>query len=311
MEYAQIKELKENLSFDFVHGAAINVGGVESVSIKNDIDRLINGVAIIRDGENYKLKINIESGDLDHNKVSRYLGVRHEDLVIDRVGHIHIQGLISGYCLGHYEVAGGTFGCYVKNQAGEIFVLSNNHVIANFNKGTKGDAILHPCAKNGGLRPKDIIATLHDFVPLKFDKSYNYVDCGIGKVVSGKEVEYNELPIIGRVNGVILSDIDMPVLKFGQYSNLTSGIVISNDVSIKVDYGPGFFSRKTAFFNQQIEIKTAVPGSRFSMLGDSGALVVKFGSNEAVGLVFAGTNGGVTYANPISTVFENFAVEIL
>ena len=71
-----------------------------------------------------------------------------------------------GVTVGHYRITAGTFGCLVR-RGEEVFILSNNHVLANSNNAQQGDAILQPGAADGGTTD-DRIATLADYVPLDF-----------------------------------------------------------------------------------------------------------------------------------------------
>ncbi|MEP7290213.1 MAG: hypothetical protein ABI835_00465 [Chloroflexota bacterium] len=75
----------------------------------------------------------------------------------------------AGVSIGHFKVTAGTFGVLVKDKTtGEMFVLSNNHVLANSNDSAIGDAILQPGAIDGGLNPGDLVATLERFVRLRY-----------------------------------------------------------------------------------------------------------------------------------------------
>ena len=48
-----------------------------------------------------------------------------------------------GASLGHFNISAGTFGCLVR-RGNELFILSNNHVLANLNQCQAGDPILQP-----------------------------------------------------------------------------------------------------------------------------------------------------------------------
>jgi hypothetical protein len=48
-----------------------------------------------------------------------------------------------GVSIGHIDVTAGTLGCLVERN-GEVFILSNNHVLANANLGKVGDPIPQP-----------------------------------------------------------------------------------------------------------------------------------------------------------------------
>src|SRR3546814_8805883 len=49
------------------------------------------------------------------------------------------------------------------------YILSNNHVLANSNNATPGDAVLQPGPFDGGTDPADRIASLSRFIPITFD----------------------------------------------------------------------------------------------------------------------------------------------
>ena len=74
-----------------------------------------------------------------------------------------------GVSVGHYATTAGTIGALVRdNVTGELYILSNNHVLANGNFAQKGDAILQPAPLDGGSNPADMIATLERFIPLRY-----------------------------------------------------------------------------------------------------------------------------------------------
>jgi len=72
-----------------------------------------------------------------------------------------------GTSIGHRDITAGTFGCLVR-RGGEVFILSNNHVLANSNAALAGDPILQPGPHDGGSDPDDRIAELADFVVIDF-----------------------------------------------------------------------------------------------------------------------------------------------
>jgi outer membrane biosynthesis protein TonB len=70
----------------------------------------------------------------------------------------------AGVSIGHYMVTAGTIGAVVFDKTtGEPLILSNNHVLANSNAATVGDAILQPGPTDHGVRPNDAIAQLHRY----------------------------------------------------------------------------------------------------------------------------------------------------
>jgi hypothetical protein len=75
----------------------------------------------------------------------------------------------SGVSIGHFKITAGTLGTIVTDRTtGEKLILSNNHVLANSNQATIGDAILQPGPTDGGGNPADMVARLERFIQIRF-----------------------------------------------------------------------------------------------------------------------------------------------
>lgn len=55
-----------------------------------------------------------------------------------------------GVSVGHPQITAGTLGCLVRNAKGQLFILSNNHVLSNSNSAQLGEPILQPAPSDGG-----------------------------------------------------------------------------------------------------------------------------------------------------------------
>jgi hypothetical protein len=55
-----------------------------------------------------------------------------------------------GFSVGHPAITAGTLGARVVDATGNVYILSNNHVLANGNGATIGDATLQPGTFEGG-----------------------------------------------------------------------------------------------------------------------------------------------------------------
>jgi len=89
-----------------------------------------------------------------------------------------------GVSTGHPAITAGTIGARVKDAAGNIYALSNNHVYANQNEANIGDSALQPGAYDGGKDPIDKIGTLFAFEPIDFTFSgENYIDAAIVRIL--------------------------------------------------------------------------------------------------------------------------------
>jgi hypothetical protein len=97
------------------------------------------------------------------------------------------------------------------------------------------------------------------------------------------------------------------VEKIGAATQRTSGHVVTFHLNnLKVDYGA---FDKYAIFDEQIEIES-VTAKPFCSDGDSGALVFD-SAFQATGLLFALSDSGMSYANPIAAVLHALAIEPL
>ena len=102
-----------------------------------------------------------------------------------------------GVSVGHVNITAGTIGCLVIRNNNHLCILSNNHVLADSNRGKTGDLILQPGTADGGRQPDDVIATLEDFVRLN-PGADNFVDAAVAftasKLVSPNHVTYKVNP---------------------------------------------------------------------------------------------------------------------
>jgi hypothetical protein len=236
-----------------------------------------------------------------------------------------------GVSTGHFHVSAGTLGCLVK-KGEKVFILSNNHVLANSNLARKGDIILQPGMHDGGRIREDQIALLSEFIPIYFENQrrgllaggitgiYNFfaritgsgsrlysgnmsqpdnlVDCAIAEPIEPADV-INEILGAGRITGTAEGILGMEVRKSGRTTGFTTGMIEQVDVTVRVNFGSG----KTALFRDQLMAGPMSQG------GDSGSVVLN-GNNEAVGLLFAGSTT-TTLINRIQNVIKLLEVEII
>ncbi len=220
--------------------------------------------------------------------------------------------LLVGCSVGHFHVTAGTLGGCVKDAESAAMILSNNHVLADENRGKSGDAIVQPGAYDGGKVPDATAAHLGRFVALHAS-SANRVDCAVAPLAQGIEYDPSALKSIGKLAGVRETDLapgDV-VHKVGRTTGVTGGRVTATELDyVVVGYDIGNLR-----FDDQIEIEGAGKAS-FSDGGDSGSLIVD-DATAAAALLFAGgdqggSNGlGLTYANPIRAVLAALKVELV
>ena len=206
----------------------------------------------------------------------------------------------SGVSCGHPSVTAGTIGCLVVLKNGRLGLLSNNHVLANENNATVGDAIIQPGRVDGGQAPSDVIGLLEDFLPINFVAD-NTVDAAVAWT-SRSLVSSHHMTYVADPTPIAAAPL-MTVIKNGRTTQATTGWVEAIDVdAVDVEYDGGI-----ARFNDQIVIR-GLSGTSFSQGGDSGALIVTSGSRQPVGLLFAGSPTH-TFANPIDVVMDRLKID--
>jgi hypothetical protein len=224
-----------------------------------------------------------------------------------------------GISIGHYQITAGTLGCLVERN-GQVFILSNNHVLANSNAGHLGDAILQPGPYDGGTSA-DQIGTLEQFIPVGFEGGVtptpgcsllsslfkssptvnepgnNTVDCAIARPTSPDLVNPDILNI-GIPVGLGTATLGTPLQKSGRTSGYTTDKITQIDVTTSVDYGG-----KIAVFKNQLMAGAMSKG------GDSGSAVLDM-NKQVVGLLFAGSDT-TTIMNPIQFVLDALQVQLV
>lgn len=208
-----------------------------------------------------------------------------------------------GVSIGHENITAGTLGCLVEKE-GELYILSNNHVLANSNEASLSDAILQPGPYDGGIKSEDEIAELSEYVPITYNSDgddseapENLVDCAIAKPHDPDEVD-SEIYQIGSIAGVKEAEFEMEVKKSGRTTGLTDGVIEQIDVTSRVNFG----SNRVAVFTDQVMT------GEMSQGGDSGSAVLDTDDN-IVGLLFAGSET-TTLINRIENVFDALEVSL-
>jgi hypothetical protein len=221
----------------------------------------------------------------------------------------HPRPVPIGVSTGHPAITAGTIGARVTDE-NNVFVLSNNHVYADVNAATIGDAVIQPGTFDGGSSHADDIGTLDDFELIVFSGCSNVIDAAIAATTTD-DVGNSTPSGVGYGtprSTTMAAAINMLVKKVGRTTGFTKGRVTAINATVNVNYGePGV----ACFVNQII----VTPGS-FSAGGDSGSLVVVDGKRSTkdddrkpVGLLYAGSSS-FTVLNPIGPVLTRFGVTI-
>jgi len=210
-----------------------------------------------------------------------------------------VRPAMGGLSIGHYAISAGTFACLVKD-AGETFILSNNHVLANENRGAEGDPILQPGRFDGGKPDRDVIGRLDTFVAVD-PEGTNLVDSALAAPFDERDVTPDILGI-GRLRGTKDATLEEKVLKSGRTTRKTNGTVVDVSATLRVGYQTGSY-----LFTDQMIVK----GERgaFSAGGDSGSTIIAL-DGKAVGLLFAGSPF-FTIGNKMTNVEKALDVKVV
>jgi hypothetical protein len=220
---------------------------------------------------------------------------------------------------------GGTLGSLV-TRGGTQFILSNNHVLARSDAGTKtagatlGDGISQPGLVDSrcGQNPTTTVANLTDFFNLETGSQATNIDAAIAQVVNGMvdpsgsilelgSTATNGVPNPGPPSSTVLSPtMGLAVAKSGRSTGLTcstvTGINVATTTNVAYSKTCGGAQSFTAGYSGLV----MVGGGDFSAGGDSGSLIVSQANAQPVALLFAGSDTD-TVGNPISEVLSFFS----
>jgi hypothetical protein len=318
--------------FDAVAAASALAVSAAPVNTLRQIHRSL-ALGITRSGRQYRIAVRVQRSALMASPlVERIVAQANGEADVRLVGRIgtrlpagatsvawnrgRIRPLAIGSSVAHVNVTMGTIGAFVERN-GRIYILSNNHILADENRGSRGDAVLQPGALDSGEDPADRVATLSWYVPLT-PAGVNFVDAALAEVDPALDVDSRLLRgIAGGADchlaglGPDFLDEGTAVHKLGRTTGATEGRVTAFELdNLVVAYGIGNLR-----FDRQIEID-GTGNAAFADSGDSGALIVNAGM-QAVALLFAGGGSGgssglgLTYANPIRRVLEETRAALL
>lgn len=329
MRIDSVRELKADINrralAPVVRAAAAGRGlalSAQPVAAVDDLHRTFALGIAMRTKTDFKLAVRIQRRSFEsspqvasiHALARGEVDVRYVGRIVKRAVPWHQRRnrpLRIGGSIGHFAITAGTLGCFVRRRSdNQVFILSNNHVLANENDAAGGDAIIQPGDADGGRRPRDRIGTLDRFVKLR-KRSINLVDCALASLNAGIGFNHARLTGIGDLAGVGPDAIeDVAVAKVGRTTGTTRGKVTAFEIdNVIVGYDMGNLR-----FDDQIEIEGAGDAA-FSDGGDSGSLIVD-GDKLGVALLFAGgdqggsNDRGLTYANPLRTVLDALKVDL-
>jgi hypothetical protein len=320
MEFQRAIQLKNAISSFFLKrkqslSRIISFGGgtgAAAINVQSDIKSKVNGVGVGEkaNGESFIKVLTKDKLKVSPAALSQFYGVNAGDIKVEEVGLIRFRmptrnhrPPFPGISVGHYRVTAGTLGCFVKDEKDKIYILSNNHVLANSNRCYWKDPILQPGILDGGIKTKDMIAQLSYYIPLERSVP-NAMDAAIAEIIPELKIDHRP-SAKHRMRTITDPLYGMKVEKYGRTTGHTKGKITVRSLDLEVDYDGYTFD-----FEDQFEIK-GNRGKKFCDAGDSGALIFESGKLRPVGLLFAGADDGTTYATPIGEILSSLSVKIL
>ena len=218
------------------------------------------------------------------------------------------------------DCCGGTLGALVSDHNSNLFILSNNHVLAESDQARAGDTVVQPALVDLNCNPQAgrTVGALRYVVPLQSTQSN--VDAALAAATPAVDASGAILQLGPSVNGVLTPAApaagtgetltagllnQLRVVKSGRTTGLTCSTVNTVDLSVQVDYYYDCAETKPYYTKTYVN-QIGMPGASFADSGDSGALVLDAGNAQPVGLFFASgaddTNHGFSVANPIQDV---------
>jgi hypothetical protein len=333
MRLDSVRELKRSLPANLnrtfavraAAGRTASVAVASAASLRRESPSYFLGISA-HGKKDYRLAVRLQDRALEKSDLVASISAKAKGEVDVRyVGRIRARakpwyrskqrplliGASTGFLATGFIMA-GTLGCFVRSGSSTaLYILSNNHVLADENRYAKGGSIVQPGALDGGSPTADRVAKLTRFVRLETGQT-NFVDCAIAKLNASIQADVHKLKGLGTLAGKRSGDLQIGdvVHKVGRTTGVRHGKVTAIELDgVDVEYDIGVVS-----FDNQIEIEGA--GNRsFSDAGDSGSLIVD-DEMRAGALLFAGgdhggSNGkGLTYGNPIGAVLQALNVKL-
>jgi hypothetical protein len=194
----------------------------------------------------------------------------------------------------------GTLSAFVSNEEGQIFLLSNYHVLVDLSNPAEMYRISQPGSFDQDS-PRRIGSFVRGIAPTI--GITNYIDAALAEIDTGLNIKPDIIGI-GTITGIKSAQYPMIVEKFGRGTEYEQGMVINKFWNTALPVG-----ESEAIYRDQIAIK-GVHGRPFADSGDSGALVLDAQRNKAVGLLFAQA-GTYSFANHISLVLSKLSVTLI
>ncbi len=258
-----------------------------------------------------KKRARVAAAELVPEMLPASLGTRGVPTDVVELGRIKLEANIEhtpiqpGFSIGHVNITAGTLGA-VLGPATAPRILSNSHVLADSGQATVGDRVSYPGPidlASGTATAADIVAHLTAVQPFVLGGAFvNIMDAAVATVDPARRSELRtRIPGLAVIPGATtVPKRGMQVTKVGRTTGQTVGEVTDIHFRFVLPYeNVG-----------QVGYLDQVLCTRYTAGGDSGSLVLEVGTNKAVGLHFAGANGGSVFS-PIRPILRAFHARLL
>lgn len=205
----------------------------------------------------------------------------------------------------------GTLGAFVRDLAGgDIYVLSNWHVLAGDPSAGAGDVITQPGPMHLGPNPARGVALLARTLALteQYDAALASLDVGMATNTQLFNTDFDPTKVKAPALGAVL-------VKSGAVSGVTRAVVDGVSGAYQLNYAPFGLG---VFWMQGFRLvkDPADPAASISEQGDSGSLWVDPSDDSAVGLHFAGEDDSgplndYALAHPLGDVLQRLNVQLI
>jgi hypothetical protein len=227
--------------------------------------------------------------------------------VVDGLEYTKRDALEAGTSCGHYRTTAGTLGMFVEDDE-RSYVLSNNHVLADSDRGSKGDAIWAPAPDDVKRGKYMVIARLARWPKLRRTRRDN-LDVALAELTEQVDEFYAWwYEGIGEMDPRPIDDLYavQRVVKLGRTSGVTRGRVSAFELDgITIDYA---LPAGVITFDDQLELIHETPAKKdFSAGGDSGSLILDAETLRPYALLYGGGPDG----NGIDRTLAHFLQPVL
>ena len=223
------------------------------------------------------------------------------------------------------DCCGGTLGALLSDRDSNLYILSNNHVLAESDQARPGDTVVQPALVDLNCNPQAgrTAGALRYVVPLQ--SSQTNVDAALAAATPAVDSSGAILQLGPAINGVLSAAApaagtgeqltagilnQLHVVKSGRTTGLTCSTVNTVNLTVQVDYYYDC-AETHPYYSKTFVNQIGMPGASFADSGDSGALVLDAANAQPVGLFYASgaddSNHGFSVANPIQDVLSELA----